>query len=72
MPTTATPTAAEQQALNRIFTSGRRARQTGIAIKDCPFAKGSAAAREWKSGWRSVDKARAAIAAAKAAGIGEA
>lgn len=48
------PTAAEQQALNRMFTSGRRARQAGIAIKDCPFAKGSPAAREWKSGWRSV------------------
>lgn len=40
--------------LTRVFTSGRRARLAGIAIKDCPLAKGSPAAREWKSGWRSV------------------
>lgn len=38
----------------KIFSSGRRAQQAGIALKDCPFAKGSDGARLWKSGWRSV------------------
>jgi hypothetical protein len=48
------PTSAEQRQLDLMFTSGRNARKDGIAIKDCPFVNGSAAAREWKSGWRSV------------------
>lgn len=32
--------------------SGRRARSYGAKAKDCPFAKGSIARREWLKGFR--------------------